>query len=103
MTTDVDYCTVWGCGGDTGVYASSLRIQNTGASDLSTMNVYNTIGSGSQHNNDWSDGHNYNNIAVGTITWNGSHNLRTSALTDLTGTDNLTNWQDRNHWWTPPP
>ena len=93
---DVDHCTVYDCGrtGD-GASGAIRMVGDTG--DTRTITAYNTIGCGTNGSyTDFSDGNSDTSRLVpsGTVTWNGSHNLHTSSLTDVDGTDNTTNWQD---------
>jgi hypothetical protein len=96
QSVQVAHCTIWG-NGTTSSTNSGLIVISADASASTTVTLYNTIGCGTlDSESDFADSATtFNKLTpTGTVTWNGTHNLHTSDLTDIDGTDNTTNWQD---------
>ena len=100
QTAQLDHVTVYDCGVAAEDAEGGIVMWSNNAGDNITITAYNTIAAGGD-GQAWA---NYGGAgpaptigtAVGTVTWNGSHNLKdysgTSAMSG--STNNITNWQE---------
>ena len=94
ITANVDHCTIYDCGASGENESGAINVRSDNASDVITVNVYNTVGVNTPETEDFVDGAaGGSGTPSGTVVWNGSHNVREGSLIDLDGTDNITDWQ----------
>ena len=97
MDLNVDHCTVMHRTGSSAVTRGALVSIPLHASDVNTLNVYNTIGYTESISIEAFADTNLTDrgAPVGTAIWNGSHNLAGDQGThdEIDGTDNITDWQ----------
>ena len=101
-TVNVDHCTLINQTGtaSTTDTTGGIHVWSQNASDDIIINVHNTIayielGTTYEGFSDGKNSPNWRGVPVGTVTWNGSHNLRGDLGTqnEIDGTNNLTNHQ----------
>ncbi len=100
ITATVDHCAFFRCGvGDTNG-SGGLAVRSDVSGITTTFTIYNCYGTdctnASGTEDDWlfDQANGAGRLdPIGTTTWNGTHNAHNhSSLTDIGGTDNMTNW-----------
>ena len=96
-SSDVDHCTLIHTSASGDNENGAIFIRSNKSAQVMTQTIYNTIGYMELAADEpFADGTaNNRDTPVGTVTWNGSHNLRGDQGTgnQIDGTDNTTNWQ----------